>query len=427
MKIRAFLCAATLLAGLSAASASETLDRIVAVADQEVVLASELEQEIEQIRAQFFQRGQQPPPADQLREQVLERLVMQRLQMGHAQRAGIRVDDATLDAAMQRIAAQNNMTLAQLRDALAQEGMDMASFREDLRQQITVERLQQAVVQQEVEVSPQEIDEAVEAAAAQDNLEYRVAHIRIGTPEGASSEDLSAAEERAGQIRTQALEGDSDFATLAETFSDAATASEGGEIGWRLPGQLPSALAEAVEGLEPGEISEPVQAADGFHIVKLIDRRSEDAQVVEETRARHILLRPGDGVEEDDVRQRLSSFLERIDEGESLEFLARQYSEEPGAEASGGDIGWTRSGQLVASFQEQLDELEVGEVSEPFRTEYGWHIVRVEDRRERDVTDDRRRERIAQQIHERKSQEALEQWLRELREEAYVDYRLEGS
>ncbi len=426
MKTRLIFALAVLFAGLPTWVAGETLDRIVAVAEQEVILASELEQEIQSIRAQFFQRGQQPPPDDQLREQVLERLVMQRLQVGHAQRAGVQIDDATLDAAVQRIAAQNNLTLAQLRDALAQEGMDMAEFREDLREQITIDQLHQALVQQEVDVSPREIDEAAEAAAAQENVEYRVAHIRIGTPEGASSDDLAAAEARAEQVLEQARADDSDFGTLAETFSDAATASEGGVIGWRLPGQLPSALAGTVEEMEPGEISPVIQASDGFHIVKLLDKRREDAQIIEETRARHILLRTENGVDDADAEQRLQSFLERIDAGESFEFLARTYSDDPGSAADGGDLGWTAPGQLVPAFQAQLNRLQPGETSEPFRTQYGWHIVRVEDRRERDITDEMRRERIAQQIFERKSQEALEQWLRELREEAYVDYRLEA-
>ncbi|MFP4130300.1 MAG: peptidylprolyl isomerase [Halorhodospira sp.] len=427
MKIRSLLCAAILLASLPAAAAEETLDRIVAVANQQIVLASELEQEVQRFRAQFQQQGQQPPPRAQLRERVLERLVVQRLQLDRAERLGIQVDDATLDAAVRRIAAQNNLTLGQLRDTLAQRGQDFATFREDLREQITVDRLQQAKIQQEVNVSPQEIDQAVEAAAAQDNQEYRVAHIRVGTPEGASPEALREAEARAEAVREQAVAEGRSFSTLAETFSDSATASDGGRMGWRMAGQLPSDFTEAVEDLDPGEISDVVQASDGFHIIKLLDQRSAEARIVEETRARHILLKTGDGVEAADARQRLASLRERVQEGESLAYLARRHSDAPGAEADGGDLGWTEPGEVVPALQERLDQLAVGEISEPFRSERGWHIVRIEDRRERNVTEERRRERIARQIRERKSQAALEQWLRELREEAYVDYRLEGS
>ena len=426
--IKALWLTAVLLASPVPAWAEEILDRIVAVAGEEVVLASELEQEVEGIRSRFFQQGQQPPPADELREQVLEQLVMQRLQLNHARRAGVEVDEATLDAAVQRIAAQNNLTLSQLRDALAQQGMSMSEFRQDLREQITIDRLHQAVMQQEVDVSPREVEEALEAASAGDTHEYRVAHIRVGTPEGASPEELEAAEERARELRRRTEEPDAEFTTLAQTFSDAASADEGGVLGWRLPDQLPSGLGDAATGLEPGEISEVVQAADGYHIVKLLDRRREGAEVVEETRARQILIRPDpeEGITDDDARQRLESFRERIAEGESLAFLARAHSDAPGAEADGGDLGWTAPGEVVPGLQERLDALEPGEISEPFRSEQGWHLVRVEDRRERDLTEERRREQIARQIQERKGQEALEQWLRELRAEAYVDYRLEG-
>lgn len=406
--------------------ASDSLDRIIAVADQEIVLASELRREVKGIQTQLMRQGQPLPDLDQLRRQVLERLVMQRLQLAHAERAGITVDDATLDAAVQRIAAQNNMTLTQLRSALAQQGIDFAEFRTDLREKITISRLHQAIVQQEVEVTQREIEEAVQAAAAQDNIEYLVAHMRVGTPEGASAEQLQNAEQRAQELRKQVLREEANFQALAETFSDAASAEEGGVLSWRLPGQLPDSFAETVSKLEPGEISQVIQAADGFHIIKLLDKRRENAQLIEETQARHILVQTEEGVTDQDARQRLASFRERINDGESFEYLARMYSDDPGSKADGGNLGWTSKGELVPAFQEQLDKLEPGEISEPFQTQYGWHIVRVEDRRERDITDQQRRERISQQIFERKSQAALEMWQRQLREESYVDYRLES-
>ncbi len=427
IKLRALLITAALSLSVCTAEAEQTLDRIVAVAGQEVVLASELEEEIQRIRARFFQRGQRPPAIEQLQDQVLERLVMQRLQLNHAERAGIRVDDATLDAAVQRIAAQNNLSLGQLRDALAQEGVDFSAFREDLREQITVDRLQQAVIQREVEVSPREIEEAMQAASAQDATEYRVAHIRIATPEGASPAELEEAERRAHEVRQQAVSTKTDFATLAETFSQAASAGEGGVLGWRLPGQLPAGLQEAVEELEPGEISDVEQTANGFHIVKLIDKRREGAQIVQEVQLRQILIEPGEGVTDEDARQRLESFRERILEGESFASLARMYSDRPGSEADGGTMGWVPTDDLPSAFTKHVEQLDPGELSQPFRSSQGWHLVRVEDQRERDISKERRRERIAQQIRERKSQEALNQWLRELREEAYVDYRLEAS
>lgn len=418
------------LIGLSVSpgiGAKESLDRIVAVAGQEVVLASELEREVLSIRAQLMQRGQSLPELNQLRRQVLERLIMQRLQLAHAQRAGIRIDDATLEAAVQRIAAQNNMTLSQLRGALAQQGMGFGEFRSNLREDITIRRLHQAIVQQEVNVSQREIDAAVKAAAEQDNIEYRVAHIRVGTPEGASAQQIHEAKQRAMELREQVEQKDADFQALAQTFSDAATAEDGGVLNWRLHGQLPSSFAEVVSKLKRGEISEVIQAADGFHIVKLLDKRREGAQFVEETKSRQILIKTNDAVSDKDARQRLESFLERIREGESMAYLARMYSDESASEADGGSLGWTSAGELLPKLQEQLEKLDPGEISEPFRTQYGWHIVRVEDSRQRDVTEQLRRQRIAQQIFERKSHQALEQWQRQLREESYVDYRLESS
>lgn len=419
------LVGAAIWAGLAAAE--QALDRIVAVVEQEVVLESELEEELHGVRQQFLQQGQQLPDLDQLREHVLERLIMHRLQLARAQRLGIQVDTATLDAAVQQIAQENNMTLPQLRDALAQQGIEFSRFREDLREEIAVTRLRQARVDAQVEVSPREIDDALEAARADDDREYRVAHIRVGTPEGASSTQLANARERARTLRNQALEDNADFGALAEAFSDDPSSDEGGDLGWRAEGQLPSGFSEPVRALEPGEISDVIQTSDGFHVVKLLDERRAGAEEVVETRARHILLQTGDGVEDADAETRLRDFAERIREGESFEYFARTHSDDPGSAAEGGDLGWTRPGQLVGAFQDAMDQLEPGELSEPFRTRFGWHIVHVEDRRTRDVTDDRRRERIAQQIHERKRQEALQQWLRELRDEAYVDYRLAGS
>ncbi|MBK1727533.1 molecular chaperone SurA [Halorhodospira neutriphila] len=424
------LAVLTLLLGLClpAAGAREALDRIVAVAGQEIVLASELEREVDELQARFYQRGQGVPPREQLRRQALERLVMQRLQLSHAERVGLRVDDATLDAAIERIAARNNLTRSQLRDALARQGRDFASFREGLREEITIRRLQQSVVQQEVEVTPEEVDAALETAAEQGATEYRVAHIRVGTPEGASPEALEQARRRAERLRRQALAEGADFATLARTFSDAASASDGGKLGWRLPSQLPQAFGDVVPGLEAGEVSPVVQAADGFHIIKLLDSRREGAQIVEETRARHILLETGSGVTDRDAEQRLRGFRERIRSGEaSFAELARAHSDDEGTASGGGDLGWVRGGELAAALQERVEALEPGEISEPFRSRQGWHLVRVEQRRELDKAEEQRRARISRQIRQRKSQEALEQWLRKLREEAYVDYRLEGS
>ena len=404
----------------------DVLDRIVAVVEQDVILASELEEEAESIRQELRRRGAAPPSDDELHRHVLERLIMQRIQLARAERAGLRVDDATLDATVSRIAAQNNMTLSQLHDALARDGIEFSRFREELRQEIAINRLQQARVESQVEVTPREIEEALETAATDDGVEYHVAHIQVSTPEGASAAEIREARQRATELHRRVTQNEADFEAIAAAFSDARTATDGGSLGWRLPGQLPSAFAELVPELQPGEISDVIQAATGFHIVKLLDTRREGIETVEETRARHILVRTDDQMGDEDAQGLLVELLKRIEAGEAFADLAREHSQDPGSAPDGGDLGWTAPGLLVPAFQEVMDGLEPDEISEPFPTQFGWHIVQVEDRRVRDITDERRRERIAEQIYQRKSQEALEQWLRRLREEAYVEYRLEG-
>ncbi len=419
------LTVALLLAALQPARA-ESLDRIIAVVDDQVVLASELDREMATIANQLRGRGQQLPPQDTFQRQVLERLITQRVQLSRAQRVGINIDDATLDAAMQRMAQQNNMTMGQFRQAVEQEGFEFNYFREGIREEIAISRLRQAQVEEQVTVTPQEVEEVLETLD-DENQEYRLGHILIATPEAASSDQLEEARERAEQLREQIVAGETDFEGAATAFSDAATAMEGGDLGWRLQGQLPSLFAEAIDaGLQTGEVSEVLQNSSGFHLVKLMDQRTQGGEHVAETRARHILIRTdGDVITDEDASLRLQSLRERIEDGESFDELAEEYSEDTGSAARGGDLGWTRPGQLVPEFQGAMDALDEGEISMPFATPFGWHIVQVTDRRERDIPRERLRDQLAQQIHQRKAEEAFEQWIRRLRDEAYVDVRVD--
>ncbi|RLK51551.1 periplasmic chaperone for outer membrane proteins SurA [Alkalispirillum mobile] len=419
------LTVALLLAALQPARA-ESLDRIIAVVDDQVVLASELDREMATIANQLRGRGQQLPPQDTFQRQVLERLITQRVQLSRAQRVGINIDDATLDAAMQRMAQQNNMTMGQFRQAVEQEGFEFNYFREGIREEIAISRLRQAQVEEQVTVTPQEVEEVLETLD-DENQEYRLGHILIATPEAASSDQLEEARERAEQLREQIVAGETDFEGAATAFSDAATAMEGGDLGWRLQGQLPSLFAEAIDaGLQTGEVSEVLQNSSGFHLVKLMDQRTQGGEHVAETRARHILIRTdGDVITDEDASLRLQSLRERVEDGESFTELAEEYSEDTGSAARGGDLGWTRPGQLVPEFQGAMDALDEGEISMPFATPFGWHIVQVTDRRERDITRERLRDQLAQQIHQRKAEEAFEQWIRRLRDEAYVDVRVD--
>lgn len=417
------LSGAMLVPGL--ASAEQLLDRIVAVVNDDVVLASELERELRVVVQRLQQQGVQLPPEQALVGQVLDRLVMERLQLSAAERMGIQVDDATLNAALRRIAEQNQLSLSQFRDVLAQEGMSFAQFREDLREEIRIQRLRQRQVESKVNVTPQEVDELLRSrdggsAAA----EYLLGHVLIALPRTPSPEQLRSARAEAEQAVEQLQQG-APLEQVAAAHSDSSTALEGGSLGWRSAAELPTLFAQQVPQMQPGEVRGPIEAGGGLHIIKLLDQRQGEQNLVTQTRARHILIQPNAVVSDSDARLRLESLRERIQAGESFEQLARQYSADKGSARQGGDLGWVDPGSTVPQFEQTMNSLAPGEISQPFQSQFGWHIVQVLERRQHDNTEQVARAQAANQIRQRKSEEALERWLRGLREEAYVDYRLD--
>lgn len=408
----------------SLGAAAEQLDRIVAVVNDDIILESELRSETVSVQQQFA--GSNLPTGSELQRQVMERLIMKRLQLNQARQMGITVDEQTLNAAVRRVAEQNNMSLPQFQQALQGEGIPFDRFRRDLEEEIIISRLHQQQVERQVEVSQQEIDEFLASPAGSQDMEYRISLIQIGTPDAASSDAIADARERAEQALADIRDGD-DFGEVAGRVSDGQQALEGGNIGWRQAGQLPSAIAEDIFAMEPGEVSDVLRGANAFYIVKLDDRRSEDTQIVTQTRARHILIQPSEVVSDADAQARLRSLRERIvEDGESFSALAQAHSDDRGTASSGGDLDWTSPGQLVPAFQRAMDSLEVGQISEPFQSQFGWHVVEVLERREHDSTEDYRRARAASQIRERKGEEALDGWLRRLRDDAFVDNRLDS-
>lgn len=413
-----------LLLACTTAGAERLLDRIVAVVNDSVVLQSELEEEMAAVRTQIARLDMTAPPPQELRRQVLERLVMQRLQLDAAQRAGIGVDEATLDAAVRRVAENNNLTLTQFRDALLAEGMSMNGFRERLRREITLSRLHQEEMRRRVNVTPQEVDQFLERHGDVDS-EYRLSHILVSVPEAAQPADIREAQARAEAIREQLAAG-ADFASVAAARSDSRTALEGGDLGWRSRGEVPSMLADSIEDMEPGDITDVLRSPSGFHIFQLTDQRAADRQMVTETRARHILIETNAVVTDRDARTRLANLRQRILNGESFADLARGNSDDPGSASRGGELGWVMPGRMVPTFERQMGRLEPGEISRPFQTRYGWHIVQVLERRQQDATEEIRRNRAARQIQQRKEDEELQLWLRQLRDEAYVDFRLQA-
>ncbi|WP_435103912.1 peptidylprolyl isomerase [Arhodomonas sp. AD133] len=409
-----------------ATAAAELLDRVVAVVNDDVVLLSEFREELTAARAQLAQRDIQAPPEDQLRRQVLDRLVMQRLQLDAAERAGVRVDEATLDAAVRQVARQNDLDLPGFRDALQREGMTMAGFRERLRREITLQRLHRSAMDQRINITPQEIDQ-FQSQIAEREVEYRLRHLLVALPEAASPEAIESAREKAEGLRRELTGGDANFATLAATHSDGRNALEGGDLGWRRAGELPAVVAGKLSDLQPGDVSDVLRTPSGFHLFKVEDRRDAERHVVTQTRARHILIRTNEVVSDQDARRRLSALRQRVLSGESFAELARANSDDKASATEGGSLGWVTPGSMAPEFERVMQRLDPGAISQPFRSRFGWHIVQVHERREQDTTETYRRNQAAQQLRQRKEEEELELWLRQLREEAYVDYRLEAT
>ena len=426
MMRKLFACLCLLLfTGMTPASGEPvSLERIVALVNDDVVLASELEAEVTTVRRELERRNVRMPQPQQLRRQVLERLIMQTLQMNVAERRGIRVDNATVDAAVRQVAERNGLTLAGLRDALGAEGLDMARFREQIRRDIVLNRLRQQEMDRRVDVSEQEIDQFI-ARNQEPGREYRLSRILIGVPEAASPASIEAARDEAQQIVQRLRDGEA-FAKLAATASDARNALEGGDLGWRPASQLPASAREAVETLAVGEITDPVRTPAGFQIYRLDDQRGSEQQTVRQARLRHILIETNEVVTDADARLRLQTLRERILSGSDFSTLARANSDDPTSATAGGELGWINPANLPPSFAEVVRSLEAGAISQPFRSRGGWHIAEVMAWREQAVSEQLAREEAAEAVRQRKAEEETELWLRELREEAYVEIRLDG-
>jgi peptidyl-prolyl cis-trans isomerase SurA len=433
MRILPPLLAAALVLGAPLAMAQtrelsasgQAIDRIVAVVNEGVVLQSEVDGQMRMIMARLREQGGQMPPERVVRQQVLERLVLQEIQMQRAKRLGVTVSDEMLNTGLRDVARRNNVPFDQMPALLAAQGMDYATYRDDMRREMTLSLLRQRDVLPRIYVSPRELDQALarEAAQADQNVEYDVSHILLALPESATADQMAAVETRAEEVYRRAAAGE-DFGQLAISFSQAQSALERGKLGWRRPTQLPQFIADEVAKLEPGQVSRPMRTPTGFHIVRLDGERGGDApMMVEQVRARHILLRPTEVQDDATTRQRLVDMRNRILAGEDFAALASVTSEDPGSASQGGDLGWTGPGTFVPQFEQALNALKEGEISEPFRTQFGWHIVQLTGKRLYDQSEEVRRQRVFSALREGKVDEETELWLRRLRDEAYVEYR----
>lgn len=409
----------------SGVQAAVPLDRIVAVVNNDVILESELDDSIRTMRNQIEQEGQQPPPRHILEERVLEQMVVNKLQLQMAENSGIRVDDEALNRAINQIAANNNLSLSEFRRILESDGYSYESFRQRIRDEMTIARLRQRQVENRISVTDVEIDNYLSTQELQGSgeTEYRLSHILVAVPEAADADEREQRRMIAEKVLEE-IEAGRDFAALAEEVSDGQQASDGGNLGWRQLSEIPTLFRGDVRQMDVGDVSSIVENNSGFHIFQLSETRSADKHMVTQTRARHILLRPDELNTEADIRNRLDQLRQRIVGGDSFSELARAHSDDTASAVDGGDLGWVSPGDLVPEFQQAMNSLEPGQVSRPFNTDFGWHIVEVLERREHDSTEQYRRAEARGAIRERKSEEAMQNWLREMRDEAYVEYRL---
>jgi peptidyl-prolyl cis-trans isomerase SurA len=403
----------------------QLLDRIVAVVNEGILLQSELDVQTTLIIRQLREQNTQLPPNEVIKEQVLEQLILKELQLQRARRIGIRVPDAMLNSTLSQVAARNGLTLSQLPQAMAADGIDYGTFREDMRDDMVIDALHQRDVVAKIQVSDREIERFLERqeSSANEQVDYDLSHILIAVPSSARPEEVAAAEARVGEVHNRLVQGE-DFAELAITYSDGQNALDGGRLGWRKGGQLPGNFEQIVTRLSPGQFSAPVRSASGYHILKVNDVRGTDKIIVLQAHMRHILVQPDEILDDNAIRAKMERIRQRIvEDGEDFADVARLESEDPTSAPQGGDLGWNSPGTFVPAFEDQVARLSPGEVSPPFRTDFGWHIVQLIDRQERDTTDEVKRNRAIQAIRSSKQEQETDIWLRQLRDEAYVEIR----
>jgi peptidyl-prolyl cis-trans isomerase SurA len=405
----------------------EKMDRIIAVVDQSVITEREMLNRMESVKAQMIKKGVEVPPDEVLQKQILERLIVDSLQLQLAAQTGIKVEDAQLDKTIERIAEQNNLTLPAFKKALEEDGTQFYKFREDIRNDIILARLRERDVDNKVNISEAEIDNYLTTQEKEGDLdEFNISQILVRLPEDSSPEDIQKARARTEQI-TKALAEGMSFEKASANFSDAPNALDGGGLGWRSGQQMPAQFLELVKTLQPGGVSRPIRSGTGVHILKLNDRRAgASTLIVEQTHVRHILLKPNEVLSDKEAKQKIDGIKERIDHGTPFQDMARQYSDD-GSASSGGDLGWISPGDTVPVFEKTMAELAVNEVSAPIRSQFGWHIIQVLERRKQDMSKESKRLKARQEIRARKAEESYNDWIHELRDKAFVEMRLEDK
>lgn len=423
--VQALLVLLAILAPLSVQAERKLLDQVVAIVDEDVILQTELEARISTITGRLRAQGTGLPPQQVLEERVLDQLITESIQMQKADRAGMRISDNELNETMANIAERNGMTLAQFENQLTAEGVTYNQAREQIRKEMLISRVQQRQVGNRVRVTDREVDNYLESLAARggNNAEYRLAYIFVSVDDPSNESEVNAARDKAERLRDE-IAGGRDFREVAVAESDASNALEGGDMGWRIEGQLPSLVAPIVPDLPVGEPSEVLENNSGFHLVMVMDKRGgEQQQLIQQHRVRHILVRPSEATTDTQAETRIRELYEQLENGTSFSTLAREYSDDPVSGSDGGNLGWVSPGQMVPAFEQAMLDAEIGEFRGPFRSQFGWHILQVQERRQKDISGEVREAEARQAIYRRKFDTELQNWLREIRDEAFVEFK----
>lgn len=405
------------------------LDQVVAVVNDDVILQSELEARINTIVGRLRAQGTGLPPRDILEERVLEQLITESIQLQMADRAGMRISDNELNETMASIAQRNNMTLQQFEQQLGQEGVTYREAREQIRNEMITSRVQQRQVGNRVRVTDREVENYLEATAGDgsSNAEFQLAHILVEVENFNDQEQVTEARNKIERLRQEIADG-RDFREVAVAESDASSALEGGDMGWRAENQLPSLVADVVPQLETGAVSQVLENRSGFHLVMVMDSRGgEKAEVIEQSMVRHILVRTSETVSESQAEEAIRDIYQQLENGADFGALAREYSDDPVSGSDGGNLGWVSPGQMVPEFEQAMMQASVGELRGPFRSQFGWHILEVQDRRQQDISGEVRDSEARQAIYRRKFDTELQNWLREIRDEAFIEFKNEDS
>jgi peptidyl-prolyl cis-trans isomerase SurA len=413
-------------APVPAKGSDNLLDRVIAVVNEEAITQYELNDQRRTVLVQMRESRMTPPPPDVLERQLLERMITERALMQFAKETGVRVDDTAIERAIARIAQENKLSPEQFREAIARENITYAKYRDDVRKEMIISRLREREAEGRVSVTDAEVDQFLASTAARggNDREFLLSHVLVGVPEQSSPELLEQRRRRAEEALAQIRAG-TEFQQVAASMSDAPDALQGGSLGWRTAARLPSVFAEVIRGMKQGEVSGVLRSPAGFHIVKLVDQRDRNAPVVvDQAKVRHILIRVNETVSESDAKARIERVKDRLDTGAKFEDMARINSEDPSS-ARGGDLGWLSPGDTVPEFEQAVAKLAVGEVSQPVRSPFGWHLIRVDERRTQDVTKERQREQARQAIRQRKADEAFQDFVRQTRDRSYVEYKLD--